>query len=61
MEVSGQIQPSSASAKEIFLGGHCIGGWVDPEAALVAVEKKKSLSLPEIEPQFLCRPDYGTA
>jgi hypothetical protein len=38
---------------------HWIGGWVGPRAGLDAVEKRKFLTLPELEFQPLGRPARG--
>jgi hypothetical protein len=35
---------------------HGVGGWVDPRAGLDDVEKRKFLTLPELEIQPLCHP-----
>jgi hypothetical protein len=37
-------------------GTHCIGGWVDPRASLNDVEKRKFLTLSELELRPLGRP-----
>jgi hypothetical protein len=37
-------------------GIHWIGGWVDPRAGLDDVQKRKFLTLPELELRPLCHP-----
>jgi hypothetical protein len=45
----------SASRPDLFTPGeiapntHCVGSWVDPRACLDNVEKRKFLTLPELE------------
>jgi hypothetical protein len=51
MEVSGQLQAPAA----LISGTHWIGEWVGPIAGMDAVEKKRILPLPGIEPQPPCQ------
>jgi hypothetical protein len=52
MEVSVQLHTRAALHpwKEPF-GTHWTGGWMDPRAGLDAMDKRKMMPLPEIEPQ----------
>jgi hypothetical protein len=51
MEVSDQLHtPSILPPMEKGPSTHRIGGWVGPRVGLDAVEERKNLALPEIEP-----------
>jgi hypothetical protein len=55
MEVSDQLHaPTTLLLEKISIGTHWIGGWVGPRSGLGAVEKRKILHLPGIEPEA-CR------
>jgi hypothetical protein len=55
--VSGQLHASAAlPLGERALGTHWIGGWVEPRASLDDVEKRKYLTLPELELRPFGRP-----
>jgi hypothetical protein len=51
MEMNVQFQARQLYPREIARGTHWIGGWVDPRAGLDAMEKRKILPLPGIEPR----------
>jgi hypothetical protein len=42
--------PGRFIPRERAPGTHCIGGWVNPRASLGDVEKRKFLTLRELEP-----------
>jgi hypothetical protein len=48
--------PSYFTPGERSPGSHCIGGWVDPRAALDDVDKRKFLTLPGLELWHFDRP-----
>jgi hypothetical protein len=51
LEVSGQLHGTAALPGERATGTHGIGGWVDPRAGLVDLERRKFLILPGLELQ----------
>jgi hypothetical protein len=44
-----RLTPRAAYPGERAPGTDCIAGWVDPKAGLDDVEKRKHLTLPELE------------
>jgi hypothetical protein len=51
----GQLQAPAALPEGRAPGTHWIGGWVGPKACLDDVEKRKFLTLPELELRSLGR------
>jgi hypothetical protein len=54
--MSGQLHDPVALTPERAPGTHWIGGWVDPNAGLDDLEKRKFLTLPGLELRPLGRP-----
>jgi hypothetical protein len=51
MKMSGQFQVRPLHPRETAPGIHWIGGWMGPRARLDAMEKRKIVPLPGIQPR----------